>query len=732
MRARRTVAALAMGAVWLGACALMSHGAEDHPVPAPPAAPVQPVTDEYFGVKVTDPYRYMEDLKDPQVQSWFKAQNARTRSALDAIAGRTGLLARITELDQSAPARVFDVRRLPGGRLFYQKRLASEDMARLYVREGIDGPEKLLLDPGKYPAPKNSHNAISYYAPSDDGSLVAAGVSAGGSENAVLHLVRVDSAQDAGEAIDRTEFGEVFWRPDNHSFFYNRLQKLGPDQPPIDKYLNSRVYLHTVGKDPDADPAVMGAGLSPEVKAAPADAPVVATDPASSYAFGMLAHGVQREITAYAAPLASVAGPQVPWQKICDVDQAVINGTVHGDDLYLLTHKDVPRFKLVRTSLAHPDVDQAEVIIPEGPAVLMGTAAAKDAIYVQELDGGIGRLVRVSYGGKAEEVPLPFEGAVEIAASDSRVPGVLLSLTSWTRAPAIYAYDPQTRQVTDTHLQPAGKFDHPQDVVSEEVKVASYDGTLVPLSIVHRRDVKLDGSHPTLLTGYGAYGITLDPWFDVRTLAWFEHDGVMAVAHVRGGGEYGEQWHKDGQKLTKPNTWRDFIACGEYLIEKKYTTSARLAGAGTSAGGITIGRAITERPDLFAAALDRVGVCNALRAEKSPNGPPNIPEFGSTATQEGFEDLYAMDAYHHVRDGVHYPAVLLTTGFNDPRVDPWEPGKMAARLQAATSGGKPILLRVDYDAGHGFGSTRTQIESQLADEWGFLLWQFDVPGFEAQ
>jgi prolyl oligopeptidase len=303
-------------------------------------------------------------------------------------------------------------------------------------------------------------------------------------------------------------------------------------------------------------------------------------------------------------------------------------------------------------------------------------------------------------------------------------------MTSWARAPRIYSYDPATRQIADTKLQPLGPNDNPTDITSDEVQVKSWDGVSVPLSIVYKRGLKMDGSNPAWITGYGAYGISLDPSFNPILLAWLEKGGVYAVAHPRGGGENGEDWHKWGMKLTKPNTWRDFIACAEYLIDQKFTSSAKLGGSGTSAGGITIGRTFTERPDLFAAVLDRVGVSNALRSEFSPNGPPNIPEFGSVKSQWGFEDLYTMDAYLHVRNGVRYPAVMLTTGFNDPRVASWEPAKMAARLQAATASGRPILLRVDYAAGHGIGSTRTQVEEELADEMSFMLWQFGVPGFQ--
>ena len=315
--------------------------------------------------------------------------------------------------------------------------------------------------------------------------------------------------------------------------------------------------------------------------------------------------------------------------------------------------------------------------------------------------------------------------------TDVRLPGALLYLTSWIRAFTIYAYDPRTKQTTDTKLQPKGPYDEPKDLASVEVKVRSYDGTMVPLSINYPKNIKMDGSNPTLLEGYGAYGFPSPPFFDPMRLAWHEQSGVYAVCHVRGGGEYGEEWHLAAKGPTKPNTWKDFIACAQYLVDQKYTSPSHLAGTGGSAGGILIGRAFTDRPDLFGAAIDVVGCSDMLRVETTANGVPNIPEFGSTKTKEGFDALYAMSAYHHIKPGTAYPSVMFETGFNDPRVDSWHMAKMTAALQAATSDGKPVLLRVDYAGGHGgIGSTEKQRQETQADEWSFLLWQFGTPGFQ--
>ena len=698
--------------------------------PAPPVATVRVVTDEYFGIKVADPYRYMENLTNPEVTAWFKGQNDYTRAILGRIPGRATLLARIKTFDEGAPARITDLRRLPGDRYFYQKRLASEDVSKLYVRDGLQRGERLLVDPTKFATAGGPHYVISYYAPSFDGRYVAAGISAAGSEDAVLRVFDISNGKETGDVIDRAQFGSPTWMPDGRSFLYNRLQLLTSTSAPTDRYLNSRAYLHVLGTSPDKDPMVFGAG-TPNVNIDPADIPFVATWPGVSYALGVIAHGVRNEITAYVAPLDSLNSATGPWKRFCDVDDDVTGFDAHGSDLYLLSHHGASRYKVLHTKLSDPQVASAELVVPPSEAVIQNIAAASDALYIQELDGGLGRLVQLPYSGaKPEKIQLPFDGSVGLSATDLRLPGTLIELTSWTRARKIYAYDASRKNVTDTQLQPVGKFDAPADLESVEVKAKSYDGTLIPLSIVYRKGLKLDGSNPTLLEGYGAYGITLDPFFDPKYTAWFERGGIFAVAHIRGGGEYGEDWHLAGKLLTKPNTWRDFIACSEYLISQKYTSTSRLAIEGGSAGGITIGRSITERPDLFAVAIDAVPSSDVVREEFTPNGPPNVPEFGTVKEPDGFKALYAMSPYHHVTDGTKYPAVMVTTGWNDPRVVSWEPGKMAARLQAATSSGKPILLRVDYDAGHGIGSTKTQKQEELADEWSFAMWQFGLPEFQ--
>ncbi|MGH8713670.1 MAG: prolyl oligopeptidase family serine peptidase [Casimicrobiaceae bacterium] len=696
----------------------------------PPAPPGKPVSDTYYGTTIVDPYRALEDLKDPAVAVWMKAQADYTRATLDRIPQRAEILKEIERYGDDTAARVTGVQR-NNGDYYYLKRFANDNTLKLYMRHGTDGKEQLLIDPDRRATTPGTHYAIDYFQPSPDNRYVAYGISEGGSEESVLHVFDIAAGKDTGDAIDRALFASPSWLPDG-TLVYSRLQKLAPGAPVTEKYLNQRAYLHRLGNNPDDDAPLFGAGVMAGIALEPVENVFAAHVPGSSYVVAVNVRGVQREYKVYAAPLASLAGDKTPWRKIVDYGDDVTDLAIHGDTIYLLSHSGAPHFKVLRMDFAKPDVAAADVVIPESDNVITGLAVAKDALYVRRMKGGISNLLRVDYatGAKPTPIKLPFGGDMDALAADPRLPGAVFELGGWTRSDAWYAYDPQRGTIADTGLQPKGKYDAPADLVATEVSAMAKDGTLVPLSIVHKRGMKLDGKNPTVLYGYGAYGISQLPFYRPTFLPWFERGGILAVAHVRGGGENGEDWYKGGYKATKPNTWNDAIACAEWLVANKYTTPARLAIWGGSAGGIFVGRSITDRPDLFGAAIDQVPASDMLRFETTANGAPNVPEFGSIKTEQGFKALLAMSPYHHVRGGVRYPAVLVITGINDPRVDAWEAGKMAARLQAATSSGKPVLLRIDYDAGHGIGSTKKQAYEERADVFAFLFWQFGVKGFQ--
>ncbi|MBV8148969.1 MAG: prolyl oligopeptidase family serine peptidase [Candidatus Eremiobacteraeota bacterium] len=709
----------------------VATSAQLFPTP-PPVPPERPVAVTQYGISVADPYRYFENMNDPVVVRFFKQQNAYTRAVLSRLgAARAQLLDRIQQLDNSE-STVSEYDHV-GPYYFYLKIKPGESIAKLYVRNADGGDERALVDPQSL-VTTGKHYTINYFLPSLDGRYVAYGISEGGSQADVLHVVETASARVLPDVIDRAYyFGATSWLPGDKSFYYLRYPKLRPGEPKSDWGTRGVAYLHVLGRDPDKDVAVFGYGVDPKVPFGPSDSPSVNYSPASPYTLGVVTHGVQNELTIYATRATVLDSGNVAWKRIVTSDDDVTAFDLKGSTVYLLTHKDAPTYKVIAISLEAPNVATARTVIAAGVPIVESLGVASDGLYVLSRTGGFFQITRVALAadgspGAAQNVALPFQGAIDGISTDSRVPGTLFGLTGWTHSQLYYSVDANLT-VSDTHLKEPAKVDMTA-YTSSEVLARSADGTMVPLSLIYKRGITLDGSHPTYLRGYGAYGIELDPSFSATRVAWLGRGAVFAVCHPRGGGWYGEAWHEAGMIATKPHTWQDFIACGRWLIAHKYTSSAHLAGEGTSAGGITIGRAITTQPHLFAAALDVVGESNAMRSEFAPDGPPNIPEFGTVKDATGFKALYAMDAYEHVVPGTAYPAVMLITGYNDLNVAPWELAKFTARLQEATTSGLPILLRVDYDAGHGFhGASRRQSDELLTDEYSFLLWQCGDPAF---
>ncbi len=683
-----------------------------------PVAPVKPVTDTYFGTAVVDNYRWMEDLKSPEVQAWMKGQAAYTKDFLSKLPGRDALVKRVMSLD-NASTRVVDLQ-LCGTRYFYEKLTPKDQTPKLYARDGLKGEERLLVDAQVLAESKDRYTISGFY-PSPDGKYVAVEIAPGGSEEGVVRVLNAATGKPLKDSIDRIWGAQVSWDPNDKFFYYRRLQELGPGKTAMDKELDSTSYLHQLGDKVDKDVAVLGRNFNPPVPMDPTDEPFVGIQTGSPYAVGIIAHGVKNELTVLVSPADALAQGKPAWTKVADLADDVTDLAGMGHDMWLKTHKDAPRFKILHVDLDHPDITKADVTVPQSDLVLQGISTAKDALYIQGAKGGISQILRLAYGTtEAKPLPLPFEGSVQGFSTSVENDGAMMRLAGWTHAPQWYAYDPATDKITDTAIEPLNPADF-SGITSVEVTAPGADGTPIPLSIIYKKDLKMDGSNPCLMEGYGSYGISIDPYFDGSSLALLEKGIVIAWAHVRGGGENGEDWHLAGQKLTKQNTISDFIACAEYLIKNGYTSSNRLALRGTSAGGITIGGALTQRPDLFALALINVGEVNPLRIDASPNGPSNTPEFGSTKDADGFKALMGMDAYQHVKDGTTYPTTMLITGANDPRVDPWELFKMTARLQAANTGKNPILLRVDMDAGHGIGSTKSQRDLITADQAALLL-----------
>ena len=696
----------------------------------PPVARKEVVTETFYGTIVADPYRWMEDWRGEELRTWARAQAAYSRAYFDALPEREALLKRITELTSTSAS--FLSFRVANGRYFYMRRNEDENMFKLVVRMGLDAPETVLFDPNKLAG--EAQTSIDWYFPSGDGAYVAYGISQGGSEKSELHVLEVESGRVLDLVIPRTYLissyaGTFNWLDDNRSFVYIRFPELPEGTPEAEELNGGKMYLHRLGSDPASDPVVFAQGSSqgvPTPEQVYQDYPFLIVAPHSDWVAGIIQHGDQREITLYVAPRNQLGEPQCQWTQIADVEDGVEEVKLHGDTLYLRTHKDAPRYKVLALSLSQPDLAHATTLVPTSNVVIEALKIVGDSLFTLDLDGGVSRMRRVKLGGGTPEaLTLPLDGTLLEWAGQTDGTELLVRLTSWTVSPRLYRYDLNSNSFQAMDWIPPSPVDF-SEIEVHEVQAPAHDGTLIPLSIIHKKGLQLDGNNPTILMGYGSYGIVMRSMFAPARMAWYERGGVYAIAHIRGGGEYGKEWHLAGQKLKKYNTIDDFIACAEYLIAQRYTRPERLAGTGGSAGGIPTGGSLVKRPDLWAVMSMHVAVTDTMRMEFTSNGPSNIPEFGTVTTEEGFKGLYITNSYLRVQDGVNYPAVLLTTGMNDPRVVAWQATKMAARLQAATASDKPVLLRVEEQAGHGMGSTKQQVNEEFADELAFMLEQMGI------
>jgi prolyl oligopeptidase len=691
------------------------------PPPAkPPVAPVKPVTEMLWGRQVTDNYRYMEVL-DPSTIDWMKAQGAYARATLDAIKP-LGDLQRDVSAFTSSFGLVQDYARF-GGRDFYEERTRGSDNFDLVVKDAA-GTRKIVDVAALRAANGGKPIAINYFLASPDGTRVAVGVSEGGSEDASITVYDATTGAKIAGPVDRAQFGATGWSDDSKTLFFVRLKKLAPGEAEIDKYKDATAEAWDLRSEPVS---ILGTrvGHGPAFK--PEEFPAIVTSAGAPIVGALSINGVQNELAMWTAPADKVTDPKAIWTPFISREDGITSADMRGKEVFLLSHKDAPTFKVL-TLKAGQKLSAAKVLVPADPMrVIEGIHAASDALYVMSRKGAYSQLLRIPAGStKIEEVKLPFEGHIGEMFADPRAPGVAIGMSSWVVPPAEYAYDPETAAFSDLGLGSMGDIEAKRFVVSD-LEAKAGDGAMVPLSLIQPKK-HMDGRQITIVEAYGSYGISQLADFSVRRATAMRAGITYAICHVRGGGELGEAWRLGGKDANKHNTWQDIIACGEDLIARGVTAKDKLFIIGGSAGGITMGRALTERPDLFAGVIDLVPAGNTLRSEFSPNGPPNVPEFGTIATEGGFRNLYDMDTIQHVVPGVQYPAVMVTTGLNDPRVSPWEPAKVAAALQA--SGSKnPVLLRIDEQAGHGIGSTKAQTDRLAADWIAFVFWRAGREGW---
>ena len=683
-------------------------------LPGQPAIPpAKPVTETIFGQKITDRYRYFEQ-QGPAVTDWMKAEGRFTRAYLDALPQHADILQRLSAMTGSWNV-VGSLTRSSGGRTFYEQRSAGSDNFDLMVRDA-NGAVRKLVDVGAIRAASGGEPfAINYFAPSNDGTKVAVGISQGGSENASVWVYDTGTGAKIAGPVPNAQLGLVNWMPDDRSLFVNVFTPLKPGQPESDKFKFSKDYWWDLKGQPIP---VLGVGMSPAIPVKPEEFPFVLTFPGSTLAVTLTANGVQNELALWTAPVATAARRDAPWQPLVSRDDDVTSLAVAGNRIFLLSHKDAPTFKVLALNAGEPISAARELVAARSDRLIEGIAAAADGLYIRARRGVYSELFKVPLdGGPEQAIALPFRGSINELAADPRYPGADLILDSWAVPSKSFAFDPATG-FSDLRLGSAPVGFDPAQYQTLDLKAKAKDDVEVPFELVTGRDA----SHPrpVMLWAYGSYGISEFPGFGTRTMATVVNGVDYAICHVRGGGELGEAWRLGGKDANKPNTWRDLIACGEELIARGYTTREQLFIVGGSAGGITVGRAMEERPDLFAGVVSLVPAANMVRSEFGETGPVNIPEFGTIKDSQGFKNLLAMDSVVNVKPGAKYPAIMITTGLNDPRVSSWIPAKLAATLRTAGPT-EPVLLRVDEKAGHGIGSTKSQNDELYADVVTFIL-----------
>jgi len=697
-------------------------------LPQPPVAPVRPVTDTLHGVAVADPYRYFENVKDPVVAQWLRGQGDAARAALDRISVRDALEQRITEIGNASGDAVRDIMRMPGERTYYLKRARGEKQFKLMRRQG-KGAEVLLVDPEREAQRTGVPHAINYYKPSWDGHYLAYGLSAGGSEDASLHIVDMASGKAVAPVFPRVHEDLVHWAPDSRSLTFNQLKELKPGEPDSETFLDSRVLWLRIGQT-QATP-LFGPTVTPKLGLERLDNAEVMFTPGSPWMIARTTDTTLPEGKLYRARVSELGRKTVAWKQISGFADKITQVDWRGNDLYLLTYNQAPRNRVMQLDLRQADLKTArEVATAPADGVLEHFALTRDGLYGSVRQGTSIVLRRYAKGQPlGAAIAMPYAGAAVVHADPAHSASTLLyTLLGWTSLPRIFVLDGE--RSTDAGLVAAVTPPSLPEVQITELQVKSHDGVLVPMTVLHKKGLALDGRNPTLLRGYGGYGFSETARFSPSDMAWIERGGVLALANIRGSGVYGRDWYQAGFKASKPNTWKDGVACAQALIARGYASPQTLGVMGTSAGGIFVGRVITSAPQLFAAAVFNVGVMDAVRAEESANGITNISEFGSFKNPAEFPALLEMSTYHQIKDSTAYPAVLLVHGLNDPRVDVWHSAKATARLQAASTSGKPVLLRLDAQAGHGVGSTANQRYAQDADIFGFLLWQMGQVGLK--
>jgi prolyl oligopeptidase len=680
---------------------------------SPPVATPRPVADFFHGTRVIDSYRWLEKADSPEVQKWVSEENEYTRALLDPLTGRAAIQKRLTELlsigSVSAPV-------LAGRHYFYTRREGLQNQPVLYVRDSLNGSDRVLVDANSLAA--DGTIALDWFQPSENGKYVAYGTSPSGSEMSTLHVIESKAGEILPDTIERTRAASIAWLHDNSGFYYTRYPKKG-EVPPGQEMYNRHVYFHLLGSPVETDNAIFGEGRGPE------DWPGVSLSNDGRWLLINVSEGWTKselflmDLKSDKAPIRLTTGKNFLY-----------SADIYDGKVYITSNEDAPRYRVFVTDAGNFDREAWKEIIPQSDAVLQGAAVFGGKLVAQYEQNASSQVKTFDLDGKKlNDIALPAIGTVYSSGGKWNRDEVFYGFQSFTFAPSIYRYD-----LKDGSTSLWTKVDAPSIEASaydvQQEWFNSKDGTRVPMFVVHKKGLQKNGKNPTLLTAYGGFNVSLTPTFSRTAYLWMEHGGIYAVANLRGGAEFGEDWHRAGMLDKKQNVFDDMIAAAQHLISEKYTDKQHLAIQGGSNGGLLMGAMITQRPDLFRAVVCQVPLLDMLHYQDFQIAKLWIPEYGTAENPDQFKWLYAYSPYHHVKTGVEYPAILFMTADTDTRVDPMHAKKMTALMQAAAQNGsshtRPILLRIESKAGHGAGKPVTKQIEEFTDVYSFLFWQLGV------
>lgn len=683
-----------------------------------------PKTDYYFGKKIVDEYRNLENVDDQATANWLSSETKYANTVLENIPNREFYIKKRIEFDNRKSFSVDQINITENDFYFYLLKKPEDKSAKLFYRNGFEGKETELFNPENFSVRTGSNYVISYIKPNYNGSKIIIALTENGKEISDMVIYDLEKNKLLSDFITNSwpsDGGGVTWLPDNDSFIYLYYPVIDSKSDLFLKNMASVVYK--IGQKSENPNFILSKSNNPELNIKSEDFPIVSLPSKDSkYLFAAIS-GAESFQDIYYKPIQEI-NKKNDWKVLFTRNDKISSYIIKKNKIIFISERDNTN-AVYETSLNYPDFSNPTRIVPSiSDEIINGIFNINDGFVFTTSRNGIEAQLYLYKNCKIKSLRLLFSaGDISVTTKDDLSDDFWIVYSGWKNEAERFRYSASEKKFLSENLSPVIKYPEFKDIVVKEVSVKSYDGLDIPFTIIYNNNIQKNSSNPLLIDSYGAYGTSMSPYFAKTYLLWVLNGGIAAVAHVRGGGEKGDKWRESGFKTTKPNSWKDLISCAEYMVSEKYTNPEKIAIWGASAGGITVGRAMTERPDLFKAVIIESGILNPLRIESMPNGLNSVKEFGSTNSEVEFNGLLEMDAYQHIKKNIKYPATLITSGINDPRVSTWMPAKFAAKLLEDNVSKNPILLKIDYEGGHGGSIPLAQRYSNLADVFAFAFWQ---------